>query len=659
MKFTDFVDVFHGCGKIDLPEAEGVAASWHPIKAITGNTNPAACLPFGKYSVGPYSGGYSSGYGINQINSDANLQFLMDHVKLKGFSHFHHSGTGAIGLYYNYAVVTPYFGEKLDFYEISGETARPGYYEVTLDTGICCQLTASPWAACHQYTFPRANGCISIDFSNDGLYDNPVLRGTAEDVTVTAADDRTLLAEATLQGIRWYFVARFLGAGRLDADHVFQVSEAGAVEVRMSVSLLSMEQARAEAELAVQSFEEVVRAADELWEDALSRIQVTCQDETELRLFYSNFYHTLVKPNNWGGGSFLWKDGPFVVDLSTMWDIYKTQLPLILSLYPEISTALVASMNKLGQAVGRLPVSFLLTSSMNVESNQARMLMQYTFYDAWKRGVAADWPAILDTIEADLDATDYGEFERTGAGTRCTYTLDMAEVSNGLAEMALALGRPALAKRFAANTEYWRNAFDESTGLLKENSEYYEGNHWNYSFRPMVHREERMALCGGVTGYTALLDRFFGYTHPEDVSARFEGFNNETDMEAPYAYHDAGRLDRLTEILDLADRCIFRTKSGGTGRGGIPGNNDSGGLSACYLWNCLGIFPVTGQDRMLLSRPKFDRVVLKLANGKTLTITKTGTGCPGAVTFNGKNLPDFRMTVGEFMSGGELRFHCQ
>ena len=44
MKFTSYVDIFHGCGGMDLPEPVGVAATWFPIKAITGNTNPAACL---------------------------------------------------------------------------------------------------------------------------------------------------------------------------------------------------------------------------------------------------------------------------------------------------------------------------------------------------------------------------------------------------------------------------------------------------------------------------------------------------------------------------------------------------------------------------------------------------------------------------------------
>lgn len=656
MRITDLVDVFHGCGKIDLPEQTGLAATWHPIKAISGNTNPAACLPFGKYSVCPYSGGYSSGYGVNRIACEPKQTFLMDRLRLKGFSHFQHSGTGAVGFYYNYAVVTPYYGEKQDFYDIAWETARPGYYAVTLlPDSVGCELTSSRWAAYHRYHFGRSGGCVAVDFENNGLYDEPGLRGDAVDPVVTVCGSRLLTAAVTLQGVRLYFAARFDGPGALDEGGVFRLEDPGAVTVRMSVSAASAADALAESEQATASFDEAAAAAEQTWETALGRIEVD-GDETERRLFYSNLYHTLVKPNDWQGGGFLWRGAPFVVDFSTMWDIYKTQLPLVYSLYPEVSAHIVDTIRQLGMTTGCLPNAFLLSGSLAVEAGQARMLMAYTLYDAWKRGVSADWPGVLEAVARDLEREDFRTFRETGYLLRATYTLDMAEVSASLTEMALAFGRRDLAEKLAGLDRHWRNAFD-GDGLMRADSEYYEGNRWNYSFRPVRHQEERMALCGGKEGYVNLLDRFFGFTHSEDVSARFEGFNNETDMEAPYAYHAAGRRDRLCRILDTADRQVFRASSGGTGRGGIPGNNDSGGLSACYLWNCLGLFPVSGQDVMLLSRPKFRRAVLHLADGRTLTVLGRQTGeVPGKATWNGTPVPDFRIPASRMMEGGTLIF---
>lgn len=205
-----------------------------------------------------------------------------------------------------------------------------------------------------------------------------------------------------------------------------------------------------------------------------------------------------------------------------------------------------------------------------------------------------------------------------------------------------------MAERLEPHAKNWRAAFDDD-GLLKDGYEYYEGNRWNYSFRPLREMKERIAICGEEK-FLALLDRFFGFTDPEDVSARFEGFNNETDMEAPYAYAYTSRHDRLCEIIDKGHRCMFTT-----GEGGIPGNNDSGGLSAQYIWNALGIFPVSGQDLMLIGSPCFEEAALHLPGGKDFTIRRKGKGIYlREARLDGELLTEFRFTVRRMMQGGTL-----
>lgn len=120
--YTKYVDVFHGTGEIELPQPEGAAASWHAIKGLCGNTSPGAVLPFGKYSVAPYSGGYSSGYGVNRMNCGGPIGRIGDAMRLRGFSHFHNSGTGATNIYYNYAVVKPFYGVAEKDYGVENET---------------------------------------------------------------------------------------------------------------------------------------------------------------------------------------------------------------------------------------------------------------------------------------------------------------------------------------------------------------------------------------------------------------------------------------------------------------------------------------------------------------------------------------------------------
>ena len=93
-------------------------------------------------------------------------------------------------------------------------------------------------------------------------------------------------------------------------------------------------------------------------------------------------------------------------------------------------------------------------------------------------------------------------------------------------------------------------------------------------------------------------------------------------------------------------------------RGGLPGNNDSGGLTSCYLWNVLGFFPMAGYNRMFLSVPRYRRAVLHLHNGRTLTIRRQGEGeVPARVTLNGADTDCVSLPVTDMMAGGELVFH--
>ena len=132
MDYCQYVNVFHGCGEI-TPEPQGIAKKWYFIKAGTGNTSPAAMRPFGAMSVAPYSGGYPTGYGDHCPNSFARPAHFEGGKGLIGFAHLQQSGTGAIGYYYNYAVVTPRYADS-PFRRIpDDEQAQPGYYACRLE----------------------------------------------------------------------------------------------------------------------------------------------------------------------------------------------------------------------------------------------------------------------------------------------------------------------------------------------------------------------------------------------------------------------------------------------------------------------------------------------------------------------------------------------
>ena len=688
MGVSKYVNVFHGCGNIDLPKPEGIAATWYFLKAQCGNTFPHAALPFGKMTCGTYSGGYTTGYGENIPNScGQRIPMLREKRMVRGFSHLHQSGTGAIGMYYNFAVTTPMYGTLRPVEaEAQDEAGRPGYYAVTYgDSGIRAEATVRGSTAFHRYSID-GEGLVSIDFSNDGLDRSfgSAYYGLAKDAWISRLSATELAAQVTMHGVPMYFYAvcpesteAFLWEdyAQIGGDRLTETETekrfggtfcvAGDCNVRLTISLVSIEHARKLAENDGDDFDAVRAQAEQTWEKYLSAVEIEADERTK-GIFYSNLYHSLIKPCDFSGESFHYGEGAFMCDLATMWDMYKTQLPLVFTLYRAESERILKTFTRLGKKYDRLPVNVTLTSSMNVENQQARMIMEHSVADGYFRGISADYRALLDTARRDLATSP--EFASGGRAERWTHHLDMAEACGAMAELAQAFGEDP--EPFRSLEGAWRQAFDSETGLLRTDSVYYEGDFWNYSFRLLRHMDERIELAGGKEKFAELLDSFFGYgAEPVDQPVehncwelierrgfhRFEGYNNEPDMETPYAYLWADRADRTREILHLGRKYMFCD-----GEGGLPGNNDSGGLSSCYVWNALGIFPVSGQDLMMLGLPAVERAVLRLSNGRKLRISVRNFDPERTdvrrVIFNGREVESNMMTATEMMQGGEIAF---
>jgi putative alpha-1,2-mannosidase len=128
-------------------------------------------------------------------------------------------------------------------------------------------------------------------------------------------------------------------------------------------------------------------------------------------------------------------------------------------------------------------------------------------------------------------------------------------------------------------------------------------------------------------------------------------------MEVPWAYHYVGRPDRTAEVVHAAVHSQF-----GLGRGGLPGNDDSGGLSSWYVWSSLGLFPIAGQCLYLLNAPSFSESRISLG-AEELAIETSGFVEPTAggpvqyvqsVTFNGHPVEQSWLPARELHRGGRL-----
>ena len=108
------------------------------------------------------------------------------------------------------------------------------------------------------------------------------------------------------------------------------------VELKVAFSFRSREKASANRLSAAQDFSAAKRIAEKSWENGLGRIQVEGGTQAQQKTFYTALYHSLIKPSEAQNESPFWPwDGPFFFDFSTLWDMYKTQLPLVLTLFPD------------------------------------------------------------------------------------------------------------------------------------------------------------------------------------------------------------------------------------------------------------------------------------------------------------------------------------
>ncbi|MGB0369974.1 MAG: glycoside hydrolase domain-containing protein [Opitutales bacterium] len=637
----DSVDVFYGQAGVDLPPPQGIAAAWNWEKAQTGNTHPGPQLPFGMVSVVPYTKAYPTGAGYNKKTTAGPAKYQ---EKLRdaafGFTHFQQSGTGAILSYYNFLRVMPLSGYSKDnrekLHKLSGIKASPGYYAATFsDSGVSAEITTSNKVAYHRYTLPAgfADPKLLIELTSGGIGNE---REKVHYLSSKEMGPGRIGGMFQDEGFPYYYVLEVSGGGEGayygDGDPKIKVSDsqgemlankirrkpkpfyvdyvmdlnAETVNVKVAFSFRSLEQAEKNLAEAPANFDAALAAAQTEWTEALERIPYEAKDAREEELFYSNLYHSLTKPSICMDESPWWQESPFVTDFSTLWDLYKTQLPLVFRYYPERATPIVETMMLAMETHGQFPCGYMKTTEkgFNRFRDQATGIEWVVLADAYRTGVPGiDWPRILKQADAFAAQERVQEVINTGriAGLPYSHTLDVTSAFAGICFIAKGIGDSATFEKYAPMRELWKKAYDPSTGLLKD-EKYYEGTKWNYSFRPHYGMAERVELAGGKAAFTKLLETFMGF---EDVAAgivntnpgsefkrlkreeRFEGLNNECDMEAPYAYRWTNKPEREQEVIEGVLRYQF-----GTGPHGLPGNNDSGGTSSWYVLSALGEYPL-------------------------------------------------------------------
>ena len=659
----DDVDPFIGTEPMDVPVPQGLASAWFFPKPMIGNTHPGATRPMGMVSACAYTGGYPTGYGRWGKCLQGLPPELHPEKTCIGFTHFQQSGVGAIRKYYNYARVVPGTKELggLDAIDeprrLIDEFARPGYYRCRLEgTGIQVELTVTSRGTVHRYTFSEAcTALIMIDMSNGGIdiEDGQTVPQKAHlEINSTNAAEGEVVLEGvplhTAVNLRYYEeeprVSLWRGstelaeADELSIQHIrpsnyepfgvmFEtpVTAGHQLELQMGFSWRSSRKARRH--LPSRRFESERDTTSEHWEKRLSTIATEGGSSSQDKVFRTALYRSMIKPCEAHNESPFWPwDGPFYFDMCTMWDLYKTQLPLMMTLSPEFGRDFVNCLMDIFEAEGNFPIGYRMARGFDRFDHQASALAHVTIADAFTRDIdGIDWEHAMTLMTRDITRGAAGEiFFQKKLVHPLTHTLDLAYGCFCTARIAEKLGDQKLFSRMSEYAELWKSAFNRQTGLL-ENSTFYEGGKWNYSFRLFHDMPARIELSGGAEKFLSQLDAFFGFGSEaaprvgcdptsEEMERgyalnRFEGLCNEPDMEVPYAYCYVGRHDRTCDVIREGLKLFTPSP------GGMVGNDDSGAMTSWYVWSSIGLFPVAGQDLFIVGSPVFTKTIMNLPGG--------------------------------------------
>jgi putative alpha-1,2-mannosidase len=637
------VDPFIGSEPTALPLDTGLPSGWQATHPQIGNTHPGASMPFGIVSACAYTGGFPTGYSLyTHTNQPTPTRFQRERA-IRGITHIHPSGTHTTGHYYNFLRLTPLTTQLADRERptpLSQEEAAPGYYSYTREHDhVHAEVTTSRFAAVHRYTFPPSahTRLLALNVTQSGLdaADEDRFHIPASTCRLSVAEDGSAGGVAWFAGLPLFFALHIssgstqiwcenapIDATDLMLEEPISGVDAGLlitpdhdqIDISIAFSFTSIESAINHLKRTVSlGFDRVARRAGAAWNRHLSSIQVD-GSEDDTRLFYSLFHHALRKPTELTGNGPL-GDFEHYTEFASLAHQRRTHLPLIMSLFPERGTKIVNSLLSLAECYdGHFPAGHLLAeldSQRDCFANEANSQAHLVIYDAFVRQLPGiNWARAVWLMHRSLQAEDPAL--RRGESPSPSHIIDLAHGAWCTWRIARQIGEHAIAEKCKRLAPVWHMAYDTATGLLLKHGSDTTRSPWPASFRLHPYMAERMALLGTRAAATATLDRFFGYgAFPNPMHDRFHGLNAPSGIDAPYLYHWLNRPDRTAEIVAAAmDQCFAPT------RGGLPGNEHAGTLASWYIWNAIGIYPMSGQSGFLLGSPRFDAADIRLGTGR-------------------------------------------
>ena len=700
-----------------------------------GKTHPCATYPYGMVQLGPdttTSGDNGTGYNYCQST-------------IEGFSFNHMSGIGWYGDLGNLQIMpivgktdlrsgsndeVPFIKGKEGWkspFSHENEMAMAGYYSVYLDRyKIKAESTVSAHTGMLRFTYPKSNESgIIFNFSRR-------IAGHADTESVTISDNRiygNIVCTPNGGGFgrghgnisyKLYFCMELsktpkytcffeneellnpsLKSAKGTDLHLlayFDTEKDEKILLKCGISYVDVEGAinNLDTECSHFDFDTLKNEADLAWERALGCISVQGSDETDLTLFYTCLYHTLLDPRTMTDC-----DGRFscVLDggirgnynhrtMFSGWDVYRSQFPLLTLTDPECVNDTVKSL---------LNIAIFKNSSLprwELMGNDSKCMVGdpglIVMADAYLKGINnfnCPWAydICLDSFVASSERHE-GKFsslypsdeqyaEKAYVKTSLSETLEFLMANYAIAKLALALDKTEDAQYFIERIGTYKDNYNQSLGFMcprDENGDFIDVKD-EYDTRGCVESNifqqswfvpyDISGLCElfGKERAITLLERLFEEADFSRLWNEAYNHSNEPCHNITHYFSELGLPRRTQYWTRRVQKEAYRR-----GAYGFCGNEDVGQLSAWYALSAIGFAqPCMCDSRYFINTPLFKNSTLKLnskyhscdiASDFTVECDKDPNEYPyiKEIKLNGKTLDRYYILFKEITRGGKL-----
>ncbi|MBC7888452.1 MAG: glycoside hydrolase family 92 protein [Ferruginibacter sp.] len=663
-----------------------------------GFTYIGATYPFGMIQFTPTWFHSGKGITVNQLSG-------------AGCSHMENFPTLPIA---GELTISPNDMKRFPKYKSVNE-CHAGYFSIKMQDDVVCNAAVTKRTGVAQFIFPGANdrGTVII---GSGIIAGRFFAGS--NVEITSPNSCEGFAEGgdfcgKETRYRIYFAARFsgnavktgtwnkevilenqlsVGGEKTGAFFTFNTSENKVVEYKISVSYVSLDNARENLlrDDNKGDFPSIKNATEREWNKRLGSIRVKSGNSPRIQQFYTHLYHSFIHPNIFNdiNGQYMGADfkvhqvktGHEYYTSFSSWDTYRSQCQLIAILFPEIASDMMQSLVDFAEQAGgygRWILANIETGIMPGDATPIILCSTYAFgakdFDVEKAfkymKSGATVPGL--TSQAVTVRFNLSDYMSKGYTSNPSETLEYSSADFAIGQFALqALKNKPASDYFIKRAQNWKNLYDPVTKWLRSrkisdgnwepisNKDYVEATRFQYFWMVPFNLKTLIDTVGYDFAKNRLdslfinLDAAYDWKNAENNEVWFAA-GNEPDMHVPWIYNWMGKPAKTTAVIHRILNDMYDSSTSG-----MPGNDDLGSLASWYVFSSIGLYPmVPGVGGFAINAPQFSDITLHLGNKITLQVKG---GSPSlfihSMKLNGKKYKSSWIDWSSISKGGIIKY---